>query len=125
MKAVQASQVFQPGPESVPRARHWLVDQLMIHGVDARAADAALCVSELVANVVTHTKSDIEIDVRSEQGRAIHVAVSDHSDDLPRAVGAQPGQPAGRGLVVVHALAKEWGVTPHAHGGKTVWFDLD
>jgi anti-sigma regulatory factor (Ser/Thr protein kinase) len=97
----------------------------MIHGVDARAADAALCLSELVANVVTHTHSDIEVDVSSDRGNALHVAVSDHSDDLPRAVGALPGQPAGRGLVVVHALAKEWGVTPHAGGGKTVWFDLD
>jgi len=102
-----------------------LVDQLMIHGVDARAADAALCLSELVANGVLHARSDIEVDISSDQHQTIHVAVSDKSDDLPKAVGALPGQPAGRGLVVVHALASEWGVTAHAHGGKTVWFDLE
>ncbi len=121
---MQATQIFQPEPASVPLARRWLVDQLMINGVDARTADAALCLSELVANVVTHTQSDIAVDITSERDQPIHVAVSDHSDELPRAVGAKPGQPAGRGLLVVHALASEWGVTPHAQGGKTVWFDL-
>lgn len=122
---MHATQVFQPHPDSVPRARHWLVDQLMIHGVDARAADAALCLSELVANGVLHAQSNIEVDISSDHGKSIHIAVSDECDDLPKAVGALPGQPAGRGLVVVHALASEWGVTPHAAGGKTVWFDLD
>ena len=114
---------FDGTSESVTLARRWLVDALGVQSWDRRADDAALCVSELAANVVAHTTSSFDVAV-THHGSGIRVAVRDHDPALPVAVDATPNDPTGRGLRIVAAVATRWGWEPH-DGGKAVWFDLD
>jgi hypothetical protein len=58
-------------------------------------------------------------------GSTVRVEVDDESPEFP--VLAQPDDASalhGRGLVLVDALASDWGTRPNERG-KTVWFELD
>jgi anti-sigma regulatory factor (Ser/Thr protein kinase) len=88
--------------------------------------DAQLLVSEIVGNAVRHGRPDITLRVRTHPP-GIGVAVIDTGDGLPEVPGGPPPptQPSGRGLLIVDALATEWGVSPkEPPPGKVVWFDL-
>jgi anti-sigma regulatory factor (Ser/Thr protein kinase) len=85
---------------------------------------AALVVSELVTNAFLHGGGQIALRLDEEPG-AIRVSVSDGSGVLPRASGGRGTMDAGgRGLVIVGALASEWGTQRHEGGGKEVWVRL-
>jgi serine/threonine-protein kinase RsbW len=89
-------------------------------------ANAQLLVSEIVTNAVRHGAGEITLTVRLDPP-GIGVAVSDSSDRLPVMRDTLPpdDQASGRGLVIVDALASQWGVSPlFPPPGKTVWFDL-
>lgn len=86
--------------------------------------DAGVCTSEIVTNAVRHSREMLTVAVACDEAR---VCVAVHDDG-----GAfEPGQPAlaqahnesGRGLQIVAALARSWGVKP-GRGGKTIWFAL-
>jgi anti-sigma regulatory factor (Ser/Thr protein kinase) len=96
-----------------------LQDWRLPHLVDP----AALVVSELVTNSILHAATTVCVSLNRADGD-IRVAVSDESDDLPASHRA--GHPAddslcGRGLLLVQALSRDWGVFPSRSQGKTVW----
>ena len=88
--------------------------------------DALVLVSELVSNALQHGQPRIVLRLRSDPP-GIGVAVQDAGPELPQAA-TQPRDPAatrGRGLLIVNALATDWGVRPSdPPPGKTVWFEL-
>ena len=49
--------------------------------------------------------------------------ISDDSPRLPQRRLAGPGDESGRGLILVEALATQWGTRP-APAGKTFWFTI-
>ncbi|CAM5716436.1 PPM-type phosphatase domain-containing protein OS=Streptomyces griseorubiginosus OX=67304 GN=AQJ54_19070 PE=4 SV=1 [Streptomyces griseorubiginosus] len=51
------------------------------------------------------------------------VEISDRSPQLPQPRVAAEDEESGRGLLLVRALADDWGVRPMDHG-KTTWFSL-
>jgi anti-sigma regulatory factor (Ser/Thr protein kinase) len=82
--------------------------------------DAAMVVTELVANAVDHagTGSTLTVDL---DDRGLRVAVRDGRPDCaPRPRPVDPTAPRGRGLQMIDALTASWGVVMHADG-KTVW----
>lgn len=88
--------------------------------------DALILTSELVTNAIRHGRPAVTLAVALEPS-ALTVIVTDTSPDLPPLAPAKPpvDSPGGRGLVVVDALADQWGITPqHANPGKAVWFAL-
>ncbi|UWE07617.1 ATP-binding protein [Actinacidiphila bryophytorum] len=90
---------------------------------------AELLVSELVTNSVRHacrpTGRLIAVGAEMDPGRLLRVEVADASDVPPVVrVGAAPEAEGGRGLVLVGALAADWGTYPRQHVGKVVWFSL-
>jgi anti-sigma regulatory factor (Ser/Thr protein kinase) len=94
-------------------ARDWDVDGDLYQ-------DAAMVVTELVANAVDHARTESTLTV-CRDGRALRLSVRDArpcSPPRPRPI--DPRAARGRGLQMVDALAAEWGVTPH-QDGKTVW----
>ena len=94
-------------------ARDWDVDDDLYH-------DAAMVVTELVANAVDHARTSSTLTVDLDD-RGLRLAVRDASpDSAPRPRPVDPAAPRGRGLQMVDALADSWGVTPHTDG-KTVW----
>ncbi|MHA3701236.1 ATP-binding protein [Jatrophihabitans sp. YIM 134969] len=102
------------------------------HGADlapSLVADAVLCVSEVVSNAVLHGRPRITLRLDTTRG-GLGVEVTDHGDpldpaDLPPVDDASPH---GRGLRIVAALSREWGVRPGVTEdlgpNKTVWFEL-
>jgi len=110
-------------------------------GVGDLADTAELLVSELVTNALVHTDRDAVFTARlyggpidgaapgaaegtREVGPArLRVEVEDESDQWPQR--RTPGEQAssGRGLLLVEALADDWGVEPRG-AGKRMWFEL-
>lgn len=87
---------------------------------DSVLDDALLVASELVTNAVMHAGTRSSLEVRVDGGR-LELRVSDGSRRTPRPrtlVGGPAEQ--GRGLVLLQALARSWGVEESADG-KTVW----
>lgn len=83
---------------------------------------AGLLTDELVANAVTHAGAPFELTV--EVGPSwLAVEVVDWCPTAPEVVEAEPDAEAGRGLVLVEALAEAWGTDPRG-AGKAVWFRL-
>jgi GAF domain-containing protein/anti-sigma regulatory factor (Ser/Thr protein kinase) len=109
-------------PDAVPYARRWVADALSHGPVSAILADAELVVSELVTNAVLHAGPPITVRVDVDAD-AVRIAVSDGSRDTPVRALARADSMTGRGLSLVAALARDWGVeaTPD---GKVVWCEL-
>jgi Histidine kinase-like ATPase domain len=109
---------------TAPRAARALVSRTLTDwGLGSHIATAALVVSELVTNAMTHAETDIDVTLSTHR-RAIRVAVRDRSPDQP--VQQDAGlEEHGRGLILVAGLSRAWGVLPTADGGKVVWATLD
>jgi anti-sigma regulatory factor (Ser/Thr protein kinase) len=88
---------------------------------------AAAIVAELAANAVLHGRvpgRDFELRL-SLIGTLLRIEVSDaRTERLPQ-LSAGPSPESGRGLLLVSALAAEWGTAPRLGVGKTVWASLD
>src|SRR6201999_2290922 len=91
-------------------------------GEETEVVDAAeLMASELTSNCVRHagTAFDVSGQVREE----IRIEVCDTGGGEPRPLSPGPEEPSGRGLMIVKAMSRNWGVEP-AGDGKKVWFTL-
>jgi hypothetical protein len=113
-----------PDAQAPGRARRFALDAatelaggpaLEPEGLDA----LRLLASEVVANVVVHARTSMQLRAWVEHG-CVRIEVS---DDLPPDPAVRPGDGEAYGLRLVEALASRWGVdaTPE---GKTVWFEL-
>jgi PAS domain S-box-containing protein len=81
-----------------------------------------LVVSELVTNAVRHARTDITVRLRYVDDRVV-VEVADHDSRLPRVAVETDDRESGRGLRMVAALARRWGIRPARHG-KVVWVEM-
>ncbi|MGW2227663.1 SpoIIE family protein phosphatase [Streptomyces formicae] len=113
---------LETGPGEVRRARELVGAQLRDWSLGALAETAELLVSELVTNVVRHSRSE-RLELRLVRSAVLMCEVEDDDHALPTLMSAGGGDEFGRGLRVVSALAKEWG-TSRTNAGKTVWFEL-
>ncbi|MEV5319430.1 ATP-binding protein [Streptomyces sp. NPDC052687] len=108
---------------AVPEARRALRELLRQWGSPGCSAVAELLTSELVTNALVHTDDDAVL-TATVGPRGLRVEVRDFvaRRPTPRVPAADDGT-HGRGLILVEALAADWGVRPHAVG-KAVWFEL-
>jgi anti-sigma regulatory factor (Ser/Thr protein kinase) len=116
------NEVALPADPTAPRrARALLRAATQDWGLDDDLyEDAAMVVTELVANAVDHagTGSTLTVDL---DDRGLCVAVRDgRPDRAPRPRPVDPTAPRGRGLQMIDALTASWGVVVHTDG-KTVW----
>lgn len=112
---------LDPTPAAARAARAFVADQGGRLEPDTAYA-AALCASELVTNGVLHARTPIVLGVTLGAERLL-VTVADGSSGHPNPPPPDDERPSGRGLVLVDALADQWGVDDHADG-KTVWFTV-
>jgi DNA-binding NarL/FixJ family response regulator len=109
---------------ATPRAaRRFVSEALHLWELDELTDTVTLLVSELVTNAVVHAGSDVEVMVRLTVDAAI-VAVTDTSELSPAPRDAADDDTSGRGLALVEAMARRWGVDSRPGGGKTVWFEV-
>ena len=113
---------LQNQPLSGRRARGFVRGHLVRWGCGHLLDDAELLTTELVNNAVLHTESSIELRVRLRQGR-VRIAVTDSGRGLPERRSGDLEATSGRGLLLVAAMATDWGATARPEG-KTVWFEL-
>jgi anti-sigma regulatory factor (Ser/Thr protein kinase) len=85
-----------------------------------------LLVSELVTNALVHgTEAGQKIWVGFRVERDfLHIAVDDPSSEKPIPRQLSGDRETGRGLLMVEALAAEWGCGPREGVGKRVWARL-
>jgi hypothetical protein len=113
-----------PVAASVPLARHVALDLVHSWGSPHDRDDAALLVSELVANVVDHVPGDAALTLELDLADGwLRIAVVDSSSAPPVVRHEGAGLARGRGLRLVAAIADRWGAEDH-HGGKRIWFEL-
>jgi phosphoserine phosphatase RsbU/P len=88
-----------------------------------RLDEALLLVTELVTNAIVHAGTRIELRVQTGID-ALRVEVIDQSPGLLAPQPPSDTREGGRGLLLLDAIATEWG-TRHFGWGKSVWFALD
>ncbi len=113
---------FPARPTVVRDARGRVRETLERWGLEDLSFTAELLVSELVTNALRYATGDLEL--RLLRDRTLVCEVRDGVDALPRARQASDDDESGRGLQIVHRLAKRWGARP-AGRGKVVWCELD
>lgn len=112
-------------PESVRRARAFVLDAAQRAGCSASVADTvAVATSELVTNAVIHGRGPISVRTVSEAD-SFRVEVQDDASGLPRRVDPYEAGYGGRGLAIVDAFSQAWGCTVvRGASGKSVWFTV-
>jgi len=116
------SRVYLPIAESVPAARHFVVDVLRAWGIGQQAPDAALIISELATNALSHAVSPFRA-VLERRGRALRIGVEDATDVPLERRTSSADDVSGRGVHIIEALSERWG-SSRVPGGKVVWADL-
>jgi anti-sigma regulatory factor (Ser/Thr protein kinase) len=124
MSTLTAAVDLRPVPASVPVARHLVLDLLGAWEAPHDAGDAALLVTELVANVVDHVAGEASFTLELSLSEDwLRIAVADGSALRPVVRQFEVGAPRGRGMRLVESIADRWGVEDHPDG-KAVWFQL-
>jgi anti-sigma regulatory factor (Ser/Thr protein kinase) len=110
-----------PAIVAAPGSARGLVREACADWCVSGAEDAAaLVASELVTNVVQHTRSSCRVSV-SIGPSGLHVSVRDYAPGVaPRPRPVELTHAGGRGLHLVAMLSSAWGVQKHLDG-KTIW----
>jgi PAS domain S-box-containing protein len=126
--ALRSHLTLPPDPLSVRRARQHVSEILVEAGHPEWVDDAALAVTEVVANVVLHAHTPCELSVYVADDR-VRVSVRDYSRDLPTQQHFSAFATTGRGLSLVTRLSADFGIealgAERGAEGKVVWFVLD
>lgn len=110
-------------PTSARAARRFVHDTLRSWGHEDLADTVVLLANELVTNAVLHARSGVELALL-RSARIVRVEIIDESPIAPvRRENGVGEVTTGRGLALVEALAKGWGVEPRGRG-KSVWFEV-
>ncbi len=84
-----------------------------------------LLTSELITNCIVHACSDYHDLVVAQDPLGVRVSVTDDEIDRPMLLPDEhPSVLGGRGLVLVHTYADDWGVDD-VPNGKAIWFRLN
>jgi anti-sigma regulatory factor (Ser/Thr protein kinase) len=120
---VTAAASVLPGvPESVREARSLVRRKL---GANPAAEAAALVVSELATNAIAYTRSGLPggtfaVSVQQVPGGVVIRVRDGGARTMPVLADPEPGAEHGRGLLIVAAVAAEWGTEP-AITGRSTW----
>ncbi|MGH8993860.1 MAG: ATP-binding protein [Acidimicrobiia bacterium] len=111
-------------PTTAGAARRYVRGVLGDHHVNAKVTGVVeLLTSELVTNALLHARGAEELSVHVWP-TVVRVEVEDPSSLLPSRRQAGADAVSGRGLTIVDALSRAWGVENGARG-KRVWFEVD
>jgi anti-sigma regulatory factor (Ser/Thr protein kinase) len=115
--------VLEPHPSSAAAARRWVRQELQDAGLDGLTESAELAISELVTNAILHAQTSITVVVEGLSD-GWRIAVRDLSPSTVAPTEQSPGQvwSSGRGLQILSAITRRWGVDDDPPG-KRVWFE--
>ncbi|MFE9942067.1 ATP-binding protein [Streptomyces hirsutus] len=105
-------------------AAHQLTEWGHSHGTEAHDT-AVLVVAELASNSVLHGRvpgRDFALSLSLDDSRGVvRIEVTDTHPAQPTRPAPGPDEDGGRGLLLVDALAADWGVSDRLGPGETVW----
>lgn len=108
---------------SVRAARRFVASQLERWRWRGDHDPVVLLTSEVVSNGIAHAASPLTLTVTLD-GDAVRVSLHDGSDRQPVVRPLRLDAERGRGLVLVEALSRRWGVEAIDDDGKAVWFEV-
>lgn len=108
--------------DAAPRARSAASGAVIGWGRPDLADDTALVVSELVTNGMLHAGAPVQLRLRETEA-GVRVEVEDRSRIAPVRPLATSDAMTGRGIALVEAVARRWGVQQLADG-KVVWCEI-
>jgi MEDS: MEthanogen/methylotroph, DcmR Sensory domain/Histidine kinase-like ATPase domain len=119
-----ASARFQAGPDAPLAARRFVTGLVARRPYAGRVdgENVQLVVSELATNAVIHAGTPFSISV-SATDSVLRISVQDWSSTRPIMGDGSPAARSGRGLRIVAAVSRDWGVE-FGLDGKTVWAEL-
>jgi len=109
-------------PDAVPRVRRFARSSLSARPDDF-LSDVELVVSELVTNATLHGQPPILVRLGTVD-ECVRVEVADLGRTLPMQMLDRTDNTTGRGLSLVAALSRQWGVEPNTPVGKIVWAEI-
>lgn len=113
---------FHAGGSAPAAARRFVLGELQA-GADTEVTDnVALILSELATNAILYGGDEFSVTV-TRLGHAVRISVQDPCPELPIVREATRTDRTGRGLQIVAALSRTWGVEPRCDG-KAVWAEL-
>ncbi|MFD5299606.1 ATP-binding protein [Streptomyces mutabilis] len=124
------SLTFPCEPSTAETGRKLVRDALGVWHLEHLTDVAALIMSELIANAVTHTSCrSIRLTVGRPSATRVRVGVVDRAPArLPVLSRAGEDEESGRGLLLIDGIADRWGYDlhgPHRRPwGKAVWAEL-
>ncbi len=110
---------FSASVPSVAAARRFAASTLADYPAPLKA-QVVLMVSELATNAVQHAHSGFTVTIEEDAG-SIRVTVRDAGGGHPQVRAPGPTELRGRGLMIVEAIAEDWGVDERSDA-KAVWF---
>jgi anti-anti-sigma regulatory factor len=110
---------LRPVPDACRQARQLVTQACTSWQRADLVSTATLVATELVANVVRHAHTTMELTLGLRNDR-ICLAVRDGSRTLPRLTPPATARAGGRGLHLVRELTHSWGVLPVVDG-KVIW----
>lgn len=121
--AVVLIEDYRAERRAIADARHLVAGAIRRWGHDAAlVADAEIVVTELAANALIHAATPFR--VRLERcGPMVRISVDDGGPSLPRLIEPDASRLSGRGVHLIDAIARRWGVEV-TRDGKTVWAEL-
>ena len=119
---LEAWRVFPRDVEAPRQARRFVCAALDRWGRQDLIDDAALVVTELATNAITHGGSNLTVGLRCVGSRVILTA-HDTSSALPYVRLPDMEASSGRGLQLISGLATTWGAE-RLRDGKIVWAEL-
>jgi anti-sigma regulatory factor (Ser/Thr protein kinase) len=114
------SRRFDAEPSSAACVRKYVRESLDHWKV--RSDEAVFLANELATNAIVHARSDFLVEV-SLYDSTCRIEVVDHDPTEPRESVTNNSTPSGRGLLLVRALSRSWGVESRDEG-KGVWCDI-
>ncbi|MEU4653926.1 ATP-binding protein [Streptomyces sp. NPDC023723] len=121
-------------PSAVSVARKFVHQTLKHWKLEDYASDVALMMSELVSNAIKvmgfHDRQPLPWEVTAQHviavqlraiGYVLYIEAWDGSPEEPVKQAVAADAEGGRGLHLVEALSKEWGLYRSSAGGKIVW----
>ena len=123
----QASTALPPSLDAPYEARAFCTESLDAdlsdrEGAGAVISDATLIASELVTNAVLAGATTIRLEL-SVTDAQLRIEVHDDAPGEVQLAKPEVGATSGRGLLLVAAVARGWGVEP-GDGSKRVWAEL-
>jgi anti-sigma regulatory factor (Ser/Thr protein kinase) len=117
-----AERLFVVAPTAPQDVRSFVRDVLDTWGVRSLDGEAEIVASELATNAVRHARSPFVVTLTRGSG-TVRIAVRDASFERPVRIVRDDCTSGGRGVRLVAALARDWGVVDEVDG-KSVWAEV-